>query len=303
MSSGFGTSVLLGDALVGWSTNCLKRFVSDEQRAGWMADRRAELFGRLAILGPRLDALIGDARAGGVALIPADLELPTVRLEDGLDLRDVDPRAFPLSIERRDRDRWDGTLQLAVGLAVPAAPEAIAGWVRRVDEMLETIDDSPVDAKPVDAEPVALGRVAERFGLYVGTSVELVPSLRDGAARRFAQLADELGPRLEAWVASGEAAEVLGGPLLRLEEVDAVAARGGDPRDLFNPFGPLVDGEESGNPLLRTSFRRGAVDVIVLIAQGAAYDWGKVNLGLRAWLEAALEDDHARAAAPLAPER
>lgn len=238
---------------------------------------RASFYERLAARRAGLNEELESALAEGLELHSLDLSRPVKPYSSKLEIEA--PTGLAIELGRL----WGGDLTLRLDAAGEVA--SLAPLLTALQARLKGPDGKSTS---LEGAPLEHATIAECFGLYVGTNSEVLTQEHTRFGEQLRRAHERLLPKVEAWFTSGEMARELGGPLRALEEMEGVRTRWAQSaRALFNPHGPLVD-DETGDCLLRTSVERGAIKVIVLVSI-KPYDWGKVNLGLERWLDAAFE--------------
>ncbi len=277
MSGAFSIDYI--DRMFGLSFVSPKRkiFRDSAQAQRYFERERASFYERLAARRAGLNKALESALAEGLDLHSLDLSRQVEPYSSKLELEA--PTGLAIELGRL----WGGDLTLRLDAAGEVS--SLAPLLTALQARLKGPDGKSAS---LEGAPLEHATIAEYFGLYVGTNSEVVTQEHTRFGEQLRRAHERILPKLEAWFASGEMAQELGGPLRALQALEGVRTRWAQSaRALFNPYGPLVD-DETGDCLLRTSVERGAMKVIVLVSI-KPYDWGMVNLGLNRWLDAVFE--------------
>lgn len=270
-----------------------KIFRDGEQSRRYFAEKEQAFHRRLAGALPGVERVLAGARGRKIPLESYSVTHPVIRLPQIADVAQVSPAAYPvtLAVEQVTPGSTE-TLEMSFSRAPRAADLT---WL--VISVLRALAGSDGAAAPAALQTSQPGvcDLSGTFGLYVGARVRTDRAGKTRMEAAFSAELQRLLPAMARKLARPGALDELGveggllppGPIVKQRS-------GAEPCAAFNPYGPLVDGARPS--LVRTSADKGSMQVVVMIAP-RAYDWGKVNLTFRRWLEELLIDGHHRRAA------
>jgi hypothetical protein len=271
-SGSYSNSFLSASFKYSYQQNVRKIFADAESSSSYFEEHDRETKARFVDMQPKLEKAIKAAKIGAY-----DPFLPAVSATDVAKLK-----VFPVNVSLRISSGMAAEEHVEVTLTQAMNLSSLAATLKGIAKKARA--DVDVPAAMFDKPPLAATHIDDLFGLYVGTTAEVMAQDRAKLLENFQARIDRMLPALKKRFAT-PGNLMLEKPLMTLKPVVDKHPQG-LPR-AFHPWGPLVSGE-----LIRMTVEMGSsVDAILMIAP-EKYDWAKVHPVMREWLVEAIGDPH-----------
>lgn len=287
-SSAYGNSIATASFRYTFHEHVRKAFIDSEQAREYMKRHDTEMKARFLTFQPKAEKAV---KHSGLPIGEYDLFLPAIALEKDSDVTKIDKKAFPLNlVVKLGSEHADELIEVTVTKPITAAQlasfKSVMKSAIKVNGNIAN-EEELVAAAKFDV-PIAATHIDEKFGLYVGTVTEVVPSSRAHVQAAMQAMLDKMLPKVREAFAAPDIASRMKLPQLLPVKPAVDRHPQGLPR-AFHPWGPLAGGE-----LVRMREDLGQVSAMIMIAPGEKYEWGDVHPVLGSILQnaGAAQDEH-----------